>query len=142
MNYISTVWDSVRHDTVRKSFERTLSPEEEEKANQIFQGVSFDQASNEVMDINCSTDDMLQTLSRLSLSCHTMTPEGIAEWLDCDSRIRTHEPLSDNEIIDNISRTSDLEPPFSENSHIDTVEEDTASTSNTEAAPTDRGKLC
>ena len=85
------------------------------------------------MDINCSIDDMLQTLSS-----HTMTPEDITEWLDCDSRIRTHEPLSDNEIIDKISRTSDLEPPFNENSHIDTVEEDTASTSNTEAAPTDR----
>ena len=76
------------------------------------------------MDINCSIDDMLQTLSRLSLSCHTMTPEDIAEWLDWDSRIRTH--------------LTDLEPLFSENSHIDTVEEDTASTSNTEAAPTDR----
>ena len=69
-----------------------------------------------------------------------MTPEDIAEWLDCDSSIRTHEPLSDNEIIDEISRTSYLEPPFSENSHIDTVEEDavSASTSITEAAPTDR----
>ena len=89
MNYISTAWDSVRQDTIRKSFERKLSPEEEE-ANQSFQGVSFEQASN----INCSIDDMLQTLSKLSLSCHTMTPEDIAEWLDCDSRIRPHEPLS------------------------------------------------
>ena len=29
MNYISTAWDSVRQDTIRKPFERTLSPEEE-----------------------------------------------------------------------------------------------------------------
>ena len=59
MNYISTAWDSVRQDTIRKSFERTLSLEEEE-ANQSFQGVSFEQVSNKVMDISCSIDDMLQ----------------------------------------------------------------------------------
>ena len=31
MNYISTTWDSIRQDTIRKSFERTLSPEEKKK---------------------------------------------------------------------------------------------------------------